>query len=189
MALQKTAIFLASGCEEVEALTTVDLLRRAEIPVTMVSIQDSVQVTGSHGITITADTVIDRLDFSEYDMLILPGGIPGTNNLRACSKLCDELVAFASSGKMVAAICAAPSVLADLGILKGRTAACNPSKEDALKRGGANLVFTPAAVDGNIITSRAMGTAVPFGLAIVEHYKGKEAAEKLRKNILFAGEV
>ncbi len=172
---KKTAIFLANGCEEVEALTTVDLLRRAEIPVTMVSINGTEEVTGSHGIRIMADTTIEKLDFDAYDMLICPGGI-------------KQLVKFQEEGKEVAAICAAPSILADLGLLRGKTAACNPSKEDVLRAGGANLVFAPVAEDGNIITSRAMGTAVPFGLKIVEHYRGREFAESLRKTILFAEE-
>lgn len=185
---KQTAIFLAEGCEEVEALTTVDLLRRAQIPVTMVSISGTEEVTGSHGIRIRADTTIDRLDFDAYDMLICPGGIPGTPNLAACPALTEQLVRFAREGREVAAICAAPSILADLGLLRGKTAACNPSKEAALRAGGAKLVFTPVAEDGNLITSRAMGTAVPFGLKIVEHYRGREFAESLRKTILFAGE-
>jgi DJ-1 family protein len=125
-----TAIFLAEGCEEVEALTTVDLLRRAKVPVTMVAIGTTREVTGSHGIRITADTTISEIHFDDYDMLILPGGIPGTPNLAACKPLTDALLDFAAKGKEIAAICAAPSILADLGILRGRTAACNPSKED-----------------------------------------------------------
>ena len=185
---KKTAIFLANGCEEVEALTTVDLLRRAEIPVTMVSINGTEEVTGSHGIRIMADTTIEKLDFDAYDMLICPGGIPGTPNLAACPALTKQLVKFQEEGKEVAAICAAPSILAGLGLLRGKTAACNPSKENVLRAGGANLVFAPVAEDGNIITSRAMGTAVPFGLKIVEHYRGREFAESLRKTILFAEE-
>lgn len=183
-----TAIFLAEGCEEVEALTTVDLLRRAKVPVTMVAIGTTREVTGSHGIRITADTTISEIHFDDYDMLILPGGIPGTPNLAACKPLTDALLDFAAKGKEIAAICAAPSILADLGILKGRMAACNPSKEDVLLAGGANLVQDPVAQDNNIITSRAMGTAVPFGLRIVAHYRGREAAEALRNNILFTGE-
>ena len=121
-------------------------------------------------------------------VLICPGGIPGTPNLAACPALTKQLVKFQEEGKEVAAICAAPSILADLGLLRGKTAACNPSKEDVLRAGGANLVFAPVAEDGNIITSRAMGTAVPFGLKIVEHYRGREFAESLRKTILFAEE-
>lgn len=182
---KKAAIFLADGCEEIEALTVVDILYRAGIPLTKVSISDHTEVTSSHEVTFHADTTVDQLRFDEYDMLILPGGMPGTINLEACRPLTDQLTAFAKAGKEVAAICAAPSILADLGLLKGVRATCNPSKDDALKAGGADLVYEPVVETGNIITSRAMGTAIPFALKIVEHYLGKESADALQANILY----
>ena len=182
---KKAALFLADGCEEIEALTPADLLYRAAIPVTTVSVMPTRTITSLHGITITADKHVSELDFDDYDMLILPGGVPGTPNLAACRTLTDQILRFASEGKMLAAICAAPSILADLGILSGRHATCNPSKEDVLRKGGALLTGQPVCVDGNIITSQAMGTAIPFSLAIIEHYLGKDTADKISRIVLY----
>ena len=181
----KTAIFFADGCEEIEGLTVVDLLYRAGIPCTKVSINDIPEVTSSHEVTFRTDTTIAELDFSEYDMLILPGGVPGTPNLRACDKLMEEVVSFHKEGKQIAAICAAPGIFAELGLLKGIPATCNPSRDDLLTESGAILQEKKVVVSGNIITSRAMGTAIPFGLAIVEHYLGRDTARALGENILY----
>lgn len=183
--LNKVALFLADGCETIEALTVADILYRAGIPCTRVSITDTPVVVSSHKVTMIADTTVSHLNFDDYDMLVLPGGIPGTPNLKACEPLMAQVKRFYSEGRMIAAICAAPSIFAELGLLKGVRAACNPSFEDVLIRNGADLVRENAVVSGNIITSRAMGTAIPFALAIVEHYKGKEAADALGKNILY----
>ena len=182
---RKVALFLANGCETIEALTVADLLYRAGIPCTKVSVNSTPVVVTSHNVTVVADTTIDHLNFDDYDMLVLPGGIPGTPNLKACEPLMVQVVRFHAEGKMIAAICAAPSIFAELGLLKGVPAACNPSVEQILIDGGAKLEKKNAVTAGNIITSRAMGTAIPFGLAIVEHYKGKEAAEQLGRNILY----
>ena len=182
---RKVALFLANGCETIEALTVADLLYRAGIPCTKVSVNSTPVVVTSHNVTVVADTTIDHLNFDDYDMLVLPGGIPGTPNLKACEPLMVQVVRLHAEGKMIAAICAAPSIFAELGLLKGVPAACNPSVEQILIDGGARLEKKNAVTAGNIITSRAMGTAIPFGLAIVEHYKGKEAAEQLGRNILF----
>ena len=181
----KTAIFFADGCEEIEGLTVVDLLYRAGIPCTKVSINDIPEVTSSHEVTFRTDTTIAELDFSEYDMLILPGGVPGTPNLRACDKLMEEVVSFHKEGKQIAAICAAPGIFAELGLLNGIPATCNPSRDDLLTENGAILKENTVVVSGNIITSRAMGTAIPFGLAIVEHYLGRDTARALGENILY----
>lgn len=182
---RKVALFLANGCETIEALTVADLLYRAGIPCTKVSVNSTPVVVTSHNVTVVADTTIDHLNFDDYDMLVLPGGIPGTPNLKACEPLMVQVVRFHAEGKMIAAICAAPSIFAELGLLKGVPAACNPSVEQILIDGGAKLEKKNAVTTGNIITSRAMGTAIPFGLAIVEHYKGKAAAEQLGRNILY----
>ena len=181
----KTAVFFADGCEEIEGLTVVDLLYRAGIPCTKVSINDVPEVTSSHEITFRTDTTIAELNFDEYDMLILPGGVPGTPNLRACEKLMEEVVSFYKKGRQIAAICAAPGIVAELGLLKGIPATCNPSRDDLLKESGALLSKDNVVVSGNIITSRAMGTAIPFGLAIVAHYLGEEAARALGENVLY----
>ena len=182
---RKVALFLANGCETIEALTVADILFRAGIPCTRVSVSGTPVVVTSHNVTVIADTTVDHLNWDEYDMLVLPGGIPGTPNLRACASLMKQVVRFHREGKMIAAICAAPSIFADLGLLKGVRAACNPSVEQILIDNGAELVRENAVTAGNIITSRAMGTAIPFALAIVEHYKGREAADQLGRNILY----
>ena len=182
---RKVALFLANGCETIEALTVADILFRAGIPCTRVSVSSTPVVVTSHNVTVIADTTVDHLNWDEYDMLVLPGGIPGTPNLRACASLMKQVVRFHREGKMIAAICAAPSIFADLGLLKGVRAACNPSVEQILIDNGAELVRENAVTTGNIITTRAMGTAIPFALAIVEHYKGREAADQLGRNILY----
>lgn len=180
----KTAIFFADGCEEIEGLTVVDLLYRAGIPCTKVSINRAPEVTSSHEVAFRTDATIDELDFDDYDMLILPGGVPGTPNLLACKKLTEQILAFHRAGKQLAAICAAPGIFAELGILEGIPATCNPTRDALLLEKGALLSHDPVVVSGNIITSRAMGTAIPFGLAIVAHYLGEEAARALGENIL-----
>ena len=118
--MAQACIFLATGYEEVEMLTVVDMLRRAKISIDMVSITDQKEVTSSHNVTITADKTLSEANFDETEMLILPGGIPGTPNLRACDLLCEKLKEFAANGKKVAAVCAAPTVLGELGILAGK---------------------------------------------------------------------
>ncbi len=182
---EKVAIFLADGCEEIEALTVVDLLFRAGIPITSVSITGSRDVISSHNVHIVADTTIDEINFEDYDMLVLPGGLPGTTHLGECGKLTDAILAQYNAGKEVAAICAAPTVLAKLGILEGKQATCFPAQEGAMM--GAVLTHAPATVDGNIITGRGMGCSIPFALTIIEHYLGKEAADAMAERIVYSG--
>ncbi len=179
------ALFLADGCEEVEALATADVLKRAHLPVTMVSINETRTVVSSHNVTFEADTTISKINFDAYDMLILPGGMPGTPNLEANDILVSNVKRFVKEGRMVAAICAAPTILAHAGLLKDRRATCNPGRYEDLIRGDAILTREKVTVDGNIITSQAMGTAIPFALAIVEHFLGSEEAEKLAENIVY----
>jgi 4-methyl-5(b-hydroxyethyl)-thiazole monophosphate biosynthesis len=181
----KVALFLANGCETIEALTVADILYRAGIPCTKVSVNSTPVVVTSHNVTVVANTTVDHLDWDSFDMLVLPGGIPGTPNLKACAPLMEQVARFHRKGKMIAAICAAPSIFAQLGLLKGVRATCNPSVESILLDGGADLVRENAVTTGNIITSRAMGTAIPFALAIVEHYLGKKKADDLGRNILY----
>ena len=181
--MAKTAIFLAEGFEEIEALTVVDLLRRAGIEITTASITGNKQVTGSHNITVEADALFEDINFAETDMIILPGGMPGTNNLDACESLKAQIKAFADAGKKLAAICAAPRVFGKMGILAGKKATCYPGNEEFLQ--GADPQTTEVVKDGNFITSRGMGTAIPFGLAIIEEFQGKEAADDMAKKIIF----
>ncbi len=181
------ALFLADGCEEIEALTVADLLYRAGIPCTTISVTQTPVIRSSHGIVITAQKTISDVDPDNYSMLVLPGGIPGTPNLAACEKLMNAVVSFAgrgAEGKAVAAICAAPSILAKLGLLQGLSATCNPCVDAVLDEGGAVRTDAPAVTCGNIITSRSMGTAIAFGLAIVAYYKGRSFADDLAEKIL-----
>ena len=186
---KRVAVFLADGMEEIEALTVVDLLFRAGIPCETVSISNTNVVMSSHEVSVVCDREIDdtRFQFDDYDMLVLPGGMPGTTNLGECDDLTDQVQRFAREGRQVAAICAAPTILAKLGLLEGRHATCFPSLTNVLEENGAILTEGSVVVDGNITTSRGMGTAIPFGLAIVAHYLGQETADKLASNIVFAG--
>lgn len=176
-------LFLADGFEEVEALAVVDILRRSGLGCTTVSIMGRKEVTGSHKITVIADQMFDGVNFEEADMLILPGGMPGTTNLGAYEPLTAQLKKSCAEGKMIGAICAAPEVLGKNGILQGKTAVCYPGFEENLI--GAHVVYDEVAVDGNVITSRGMGTAIPFGLAIVGQFLGEEAVEKLEKALVY----
>lgn len=176
-------VFLAEGFEEIEGLTVVDLLRRADVKTEMVSIGDSLQVTGSHGITVTADRLFDMAALRDGEMYVLPGGMPGTKYLGEHEGLCILLRQMDYEGRKLAAICAAPSVFGKLEILKGRKATCYPGFEDKLI--GASATKDPVVVDGHVTTSRGMGTAIPFGLELVAQLKGEKAAKALGKGIIW----
>ncbi len=181
--MSKVYIFLAEGFEEVEALTVVDLLRRAEIDITMVSIMDTKRVAGAHGITIEADELYDDVNFSQAKMLVLPGGMPGTKYLGEHEGLVTMLKSFNDKNKLIAAICAAPSVLGVNGILKGKKATSYPGFEDKLVDA---VVSTDSVVnDQNIITSRGLGTAIPFALKIIERLKGKDTSKSISESIIY----
>ena len=174
-------ILLADGFEEIEALCPLDLLRRAGVETKTVSITEKRAVTGSHGITVTADLTAEN-SLSDIEMLVLPGGMPGSTNLYG-SKFCDGLVRNAAkSGAYLAAICAAPLVLGRRGLLAGKEAVCFPGFENELV--GAHLSDKRVVRDGKIITAIGMGAALEFGLALVEIFCGKETAEKLGGAVL-----
>lgn len=181
--MAKVYLFLADGFEEVEAFTVVDLLRRAGIEMIMVSITNSKTVTGSHQITTIADALFDEVDYSDSDMLILPGGMPGTRNLSEHVALGNLLSLFHQEKKPLAAICAAPSVLGTKGLLKGKKATCYPGFEEKLD--GADIKNLSVVVDGNLITSKGLGTAIDFSLAIIEFFKGVEEANKIKDAIQY----
>ena len=174
-------IFLAEGFEEIEALTPLDLLRRAGLPVTTVGVGQRV-VTGSHGISVTAD-ILDA-DFSDDtpEMVILPGGMPGTLNLDASPVVHAAISAALASNAYLAAICAAPSILGKRGLLSGKRAVCVPGFEDTLS--GALLSAKKVEVSGHVITAKGMGAAMDFGLALVAAFKGNDAAEALRHAVI-----
>ncbi|MBR6523066.1 MAG: DJ-1/PfpI family protein [Clostridia bacterium] len=172
-------VFLADGFEEIEALAPVDILRRAKIDVKTVSINDTLSVTGAHGITVQADILLKDVS-EDSQMLVLPGGMPGTLNLQKCQPLCDMLK---KAEGFVAAICAAPSVLGGLGLLKGKKATCYPGFEDKLD--GAEYVDESVVVSGKVITSKGAGTAHLFGFTLLSLLKEENEAEKLRKTMMY----
>lgn len=180
--MKKVFAFLADGFEEVEALAVIDLLKRAKIETVMVSIMDTLTVTGAHKIKVVADAMYSDIDYREADLLFLPGGGTGTKNLKAHKELADALVDFASDDtKRIAAICAAPSVLGLLGLLKGKNATCYPGFEDQLL--GANAVADYVVTDGNITTAKGMGVSIELGLELIELLADKETAANIKDGI------
>ncbi len=181
--MKKIAMLFASGFEEVEALMTADLLRRAEVDVILTSINGDQRVTGAHGFELTMDRGIQDLNRSELAGVILPGGMPGTNYLAESSEVSSVLEELSAAGKILAAICAAPTVLGKYGYLKGKKATCYPGMEEGLT--GAKVITDQKVVkDGNVITSRGVGTAMEFGLALVEELVSKERADLMREQIV-----
>jgi 4-methyl-5(b-hydroxyethyl)-thiazole monophosphate biosynthesis len=181
--MSKIGIFMADGCEEIEGLTVVDIMRRAGIEITTISISGKKEVTSSHKVTFFADALKSDVDFDGLDGIVLPGGMPGTLNLGADETVTGIARRFAAEGKMVAAICAAPSVLGQEGILKGKKATCHPGFEEKLL--GAECSTKPVVRDGNVITSRGMGTAIPFALEIVRYFLDDGAAQKVCGGLVY----
>lgn len=178
----KAYIFLANGYEEVEALTTVDVLRRGNFEVVMVSMQEDADTVGSHGIRVIADAVFDSCDFRDADAIILPGGMPGTKKLDEDERVRRVVKSQYDAGRLVAAICAAPSVLGHLGILKGKNAVCFPGFEKELT--GATVVEGLACGDCNVVTGKSMGGAMDFALTIYEKLCGRESRKKLERSLV-----
>ena len=181
--MKKTAIFMADGCEEIEALTVVDIIRRAQMEITTISISDKKEVTSSHNVTFFADAIASEVNFDEYDAVVLPGGMPGTLHLKEHAGLCRLLNQAEKKEKHIAAICAAPSVLGELGMLKGKRACCYPSFEEKLNC--LEISYEPVVTDGRITTSRGMGTAVRFSLELVSVLYGKEKADEIAESIVY----
>lgn len=176
----RAVLLLAEGFEEIEALTVVDVLRRAELVCDTVSISKK-EVKGSHGITVLADKLFDECNINSYDVLILPGGMPGSKNLRDDEKVIDAVKTFNRSNKLIAAICAAPMVLGKAGVCENRSITCFPGVEADLK----NIKYIEDIVveDGNIITGRGPAAAIYFGLHLVERLSGKEVKTKLKEGM------
>ena len=182
---KRVAVFFAEGFEEVEAISVVDVLFRAGIPCDMVSITGELNVTSSREVTVVCNRSIADVgfDLDEYDMLVLPGGIPGTPNLAANKTVTDTCTAFARAGRKVAAICAAPSILASLGLLEGRNATAHAGFQDKLA--GAIVHDEEVVVDGNITTSYGLGGAIPFALELVRQLAGPAEADRIQKAIAY----
>ena len=175
-------MLLGTGFEETEAIAPLDLLRRAGVEVHTVGINGKV-VCGGHGIGVEADILLEEMDLTALDMIILPGGLGGVASVRASAPAMDALRFAWENGKLVAAICAGPTVLADLGITEGRNATCYPGCETGM--GGANMIAdAPWVRDGNLITGTSAGCAIPFGLALVAALKGEEAAADVAAKIV-----
>ena len=180
--MKNIAVHLAEGFEEIEAISIIDVLRRADFKVEVVSITGELEVTGSHNIKVTADAFFEDIDYSVIDMIVLPGGMPGAANLKAHSGLREQILNFNDSVKPLAAICAAPMVFGNLGLLKEKRATCYPGFEDELH--GAIITGADVEEAGNIITGKGAGVAIQFALKIVEKYKGADEARELAKKMI-----
>ena len=175
-------LLLGTGFEETEAIAPLDLLRRANVDVMTVGINGKT-VYGGHDIGIETDITIDQMDLTDLEMIILPGGLGGVASARASQSAMDALDFAWKNGKFVAAICAGPTVLADLGITDGKNATCYPGCEGGM--GNANTIPDAACIrDGMLITGTSAGCAIPFGLALVEALKGKEVAQRIAEQIV-----
>lgn len=184
--MTRNFLFLAHGFEEIEALTVVDVLRRAGLDIKTVSITSSKHVTGAHGIGVTADLLFEETDFGDAEFLILPGGMPGASNLYDCERLRQLLVEHSSRGGKIAAICAAPAVvLAPLGLLNGKEATCYPGFEKACSGAGAIMRDAPVIALDRLITGNGPSAALRFALAIVANIVGENQAQQVGSAMLF----
>lgn len=175
-------IHLATGYEEIEALAVCDMLRRVDEEVKLVSLTGDKTVESVHGIKVEADILFEEADYDVCTMLVLPGGLPGTEGLRQHAGLEAQIRKFAAENRPIAAICAAPTVLGDYGVLQGKKATVYPGMEDKLT--GADVIDASVVCDGNLITSQGPATAVDFALAVVNFIRGEEVTAALKKKIL-----
>ncbi len=180
--MAKICVFLAEGFEEIEAISILDILRRGGLKAESVSITQQTTVEGAHGIKITTDTCFNNVDYSEVDGLILPGGMPGTQNLGNHERLGNLLKSFNNKSKLIGAICAAPSVLGELGILKGKRAVCYPGFEEKMK--GAIIEVSNVVQDGHVVTGMGPGVSIKFGLQILKMYKDETYVKELADNLI-----
>ena len=178
-------VFLAEGFEEIEALTPVDVLRRAGLSVQTVSIMDEQAVAGAHGVPVLADKMCAEINPEDAEMILLPGGLPGATNLDAHEGLSRMILEFADAEKPLAAICAAPLVLGNRGLLQGKKATCYPGFETYLQ--GAEYTAALVEQDGNVITGKGPGAAMEFAFAIVEKYCGIDKVNELKQGMMILG--
>lgn len=175
-------VMLADGFEEIEALTVVDVLRRANLDVQTVSVSHSFQVEGAHGVVVNADNIFTEISAAKSELVVLPGGMPGALNLRNEQALCAVLKERSSENLKIAAICAAPFILGELGILQGKRATCYPGFEDKLT--GATVTGAMVEWDGNVITGKGPAAATDFALSIVEMLVGKNVRDEVANGML-----
>jgi 4-methyl-5(b-hydroxyethyl)-thiazole monophosphate biosynthesis len=180
--MKKVLVLLAEGFEEIEALTVVDVLRRANVECQTCSIKDK-QVSGSHDILVLADMTLESEDLNSYDAIVLPGGMPGASNLKENIRVIELVKEYYASGKIVAAICAAPIVLAKAGIIDGRLITSYPSFDKQLE----HCIYKDelVVVDGNIITSRGPATTLPFAFKLLEKLGYEQEASDLKEGMMF----
>ena len=184
--MKKVYVFLADGFEDVEALIPIDVLRRGGVDVTTVSISDFPLVNSAHGVNVEADIMFEQGDFSDADLIFLPGGMPGASNLFAHKGVCKAVVDQFAAGKKVAAICASPAVvLAPLGILDGKKATCYPGFEKALAEAGATYTGDLVTVDGNVTTGEGPAAAFPFAYELLAQLVNKQTADQLAEGMRF----
>lgn len=183
--MAKAVIFLATGVEECEALLCVDILRRGGVEVTIAAVGGDKIVKSARGISVVADALAEEVGYGEFDACILPGGLPGVDNLKASPQVCKVCKAMNDAGKIVAAICAAPTALAAFGLLKGRKATVYPGMETALNAVGAEPTGLPLTIDGNLVTGEALGAAIPFALALLRMLTDAPTAERIKKAIVY----
>ena len=175
-------LFLAEGFEEIEAVAPIDVFRRAGIDVTTVSVSDKLTVTGAHGIGVNADVIFEKADLSGDFLIYLPGGMPGTTNLDNHTGLKKLIEKQAAKGATIAAICAAPSILGKMGLLKEKEAICYPGFESFLT--DAKISSSTIVKSGNILTAKGPGVAIPFALKIVEELKGKDTTQQVANGMI-----
>ena len=179
--MKKAIVFLAEGFEEIEAISVIDKLRRAEVSVTSVSIGKEKTVKGAHNVPIVADKLFEEADYSSYDMLVLPGGMPGAKNLKEHEGVKKQIKVF-EKDKQIGAICAAPMILGSMGLLKGKRATCFPGFEAELI--GATVTNEPVTVDGNITTGKGPAFAIQFALQLAETLVGKATRDEVANGLL-----
>lgn len=180
--MKKVAVHFATGFEEIEALAVVDILRRADLIVYMVSVMGRRIVTGSHKIKVTTDKMFEEVDYDEIDMIVLPGGMPGATNLNAHEGLKQVVKKFNDDQKYISAICAAPLVLGNMGLLDGKDATCYPGFEKHLR--GANIPPKALVEDGKIVTAKGPGLAIEFGLKLVEKLVNAKKAKEIKEAMI-----
>ncbi len=184
--MAKVYVFLAEGFEDVEALIPIDVLRRGGVKVTTVSISEYTMVQSAHGVNIEADIPFEQADFSDADLLMLPGGMPGASNLSSHKGLCQILTAHYAAGKKISAICAAPGVvLAPLGILNGKKATCYPGFDKALTEGGAVYTADLVTVDGQVTTAEGPAAAFPYAYELLSQLVTKQTSEQIAEGMRF----
>ena len=183
--MSRVVFFFADGLEECEGLIPVDLMRRAGIHVDIAAVGEASIIVGSHGIRIVCDKLARDVDSSEYDCVMLPGGLPGTDNLAASEKVRDVCREMDAEGKLVCAICAAPGALAGFGVLEGQKASVYPGREHFLAEGGAECTGQQVTIDANNITGEALGAAFKFAFEVIAALEGREVSDRVRNAIVY----